>query len=712
MTVNVRLKYVFSAYLALVCLTCLNISADSTSANSALPTGAAGTSQTVQAAASKEAANQKATENKTENKSQVTEENKKALAAVPDDNKGRLFKKIPMKCILGDSELRFWVKLRFPEFFYGKNLRFLNDRNHADQVLFFRHIIDINTEYRYINSVKNYDIIFAKLNLRNKSFWGDHESIAATTPSEIRILDSTLGSHSHAIPRHFMWIRELWMQVSLSDLLCIPFCNFHAFTFGIFPFELGRGIALGASYAVDASDLGFYSEASVDQYAFGGKLTGTLIKDFLEYDIYGAILDNKANNFGVCHAKIRGQEFGRRNNPERGFGVINFLVAGRLRVQPIRCPGNTSINFEPYIVYNRNPEQKIEFLGDSESHLITIGVASENEYYNFEWGFDTAFNLGHQIVRGIDANTIKLENRDGFLVEVNSKVKQKKDGETAPALKIKENQIIINNSEHSVEENGKVIGVNDHGELINDKHRFFKPFVNKFKGSMFVFDFGYFIKKPDLKICAGFGYASGDQNPNRDHEKTGDARRDMDYQGFIGLQETYSGIRIKSAFLLAGSGRVPRVLSFPSEFVENPFPSQVARFTNILFVCACTKWRPRASPKKWSLNPNIFAYWQEKPSRFHGIVPAHLSRPEASTFLGVELNAFVEAELIEGLNFFSVGALFFPGQHFKDIKGIPLNRAQKEFLENRDKKGIINEHTPLLGDDNAFFLNVGLEYKF
>ena len=49
-------------------------------------------------------------------------------------------------------------------------------------------------------------------------------------------------------------------------------------TFGAFPFELGRGIALGTAYAVDASDLGFYSENAIDQYAFGGKFLEILLR--------------------------------------------------------------------------------------------------------------------------------------------------------------------------------------------------------------------------------------------------------------------------------------------------------------------------------------------------------------------------------------------------------------------------------------------------
>ena len=68
---------------------------------------------------------------------------------------------------------------------------------------------------------------------------------------------------------------------------------------------------------------------------------------------------------------------------------------------------------EPYILYNHNPEQKVEFIGDAKSDLCTFGIAGEFELGNFECGFDTAFNFGKQTVYGWDRNIIKLENKGG-----------------------------------------------------------------------------------------------------------------------------------------------------------------------------------------------------------------------------------------------------------------------------------------------------------
>ena len=148
-----------------------------------------------------------------------------------------------------------------PEFFYGKNLRLLNDENPTDRVVFFRHTIDLNTEYRYGKPTTEYDLAYFKMTIEIGAYGAILNRLHLTTLSPIRELDAVFGEHRHGLPRHVLWIRELWLQLSLNDILGLPFCNLHTFTFGAFPFELGRGIALGTAYALDPSDLGFWAEA-------------------------------------------------------------------------------------------------------------------------------------------------------------------------------------------------------------------------------------------------------------------------------------------------------------------------------------------------------------------------------------------------------------------------------------------------------------------
>ncbi len=140
--------------------------------------------------------------------------------------------------------------------------------------------------------------------------------------------------------------------------------------------------------------------------------------------------------------------------------------------------------------------------------------------------------------------------------------------------------------------------------------------------------------------------------------------------------------------------------------------------------------RPTWSCRKWSFNPNILAYWQDKPTRFHDIKEPHArgtgtgiiigehhrGRHFANPFLGVEINSFLEAQIVEDLKFFAVGSLFIPGKYYQDIKGHALNKQQRTFLENIEKSKIepiiVNDRVPLMGDNPGLFINVGLEYKF
>ncbi|MBA3752023.1 hypothetical protein H0X06_04480 [Candidatus Dependentiae bacterium] len=629
---------------------------------------------------------------------------------------------VPKKAYLiynpGNSEFKFGVKLRIPEFFYGKNLRLLNDNNPTDQVIYFRHTADFNLEYRYRCPNAERESVYAKMTIRNKGVWGDPESIAYTTTAPIKEVDAVFGEHKHGIPRHILWLRELWIQLSINDVFNLPFCNEHTITFGAFPFELGRGIALGTAYASDPSDIGFFSEYSVDQYAFGGKISGDIIKDRLVYDIYGALLDSKANAFDQVNLRTRGQQYGHRQDQARGFGIVNYVIAGRLKWHPLMGNEKAKIRLEPYALYNRNPEQRIEFLGDAQSDLFTLGIAGDYEFGNFECGFDTAFNLGHQRVFGWDSNTIQLSNINGVVSVNNTRVKQAPLGEvptqkSPSALKVTPNQTIINLSPQAQSENGQIIGSNDLGTLINDTNRFSDEYINKYRGFMFVYDMGYFISKPDIKVCAAFGYASGDANPNKDEEFAGDSQIDGEYEGFIGLQETYSGTLVRSAFLLSGSGKIPRPLSFPSEEVSDPFATSVSRFTNLVYTGVSGYYRPSWSTRKWSFNVNLLGYWTDFSSPFFDArtVQNSLNR-FARNFLGTEANVFIEAQLIEDLRFFTIAALFFPGSHYRDIRGRPLSKAQQSFLDNVDKTGIINNRVPLLGADKSYFVNMGLEYRF
>jgi len=619
-------------------------------------------------------------------------------------------KKEPIKWFFGDHSLELGVRFRL-EGFYGKNTTLLNDHNGGlDQVLIpAKHTFDMAAIYGFGCQSHCYDILKIKVSARTKATWGAPESIATTEATPVKNTDVVFGSHSHVISRNIFWVREIWLEAVLNDMFGLPIGNWrHSVMAGFFPFQLGRGISLGDAYAVDPDLIGYYSANAIDQYAPGLKISGeNLHSGTFSYDLYAAILNNKSNTFDNVNLRIRGQEYGHRFCQQRGFGVINWLAAVRCKWFPIK-DGCNSLMFEPYALYDNQKEQRVEFIGDAQSKLGTLGLGIEGTLGDLDFGFEFARNFGHQRVRGADSNAIINQVRNGSCLVVNSDVVALAsiNGDMAGelALYTPANQAIINASIESQLQNGQSIG----GNLQNSSDRFSDPYVNTFKGFMAVGDVSYKICDC-IKLALAAGIASGDRNPNRDFDRLGDSNSNTDYRGFISLQEVYSGTRVRSAFLLSGAGKVPRLLSFPSDLVANPYPDVVTRFTNIAFVGSSAIIKAGS----WNINPNILSYWQEHATRtFDRVTEAFVKASCARTWLGIEMNTFADVMLLNDIKLFVVGSIFVPGTFYKDIAGRPLNRDQQKHLNSLDNTGIKTNFVPTIGHNTAWTFNMGIEYKF
>ncbi len=303
-----------------------------------------------------------------------------------------------------------------------KILRCLNNENFQDQIFYFRHTNDWFVDLVYGKQKYGKPVAEFKSSVRNRAIWGSPSTIANTLPAHVKAAGVEFGEHHHAFPRLFFWMREAWLQVSLAEFLHLNLENNHQFTVGAFPFELGRGISLGAAYALGPGPLGFYSDAMIDQFAFGLKFSGEFVPDLLTYDLYGSILQSKSNSLSETSKPIYKHEIGRRDNPMRGFGKDNYLIAGRLQWTAMKndCYGKAVI--EPYGMYNNDPEQRVEYNGDASARLGTFGLAAEYLGSRFEFGFDVAKNVGSQFVKPWDRNRTVLENYNGQIVSVNNNV--------------------------------------------------------------------------------------------------------------------------------------------------------------------------------------------------------------------------------------------------------------------------------------------------
>jgi hypothetical protein len=604
-----------------------------------------------------------------------------------------------------------------PETFYGKNINWLNNDNDFDKSYFSRHTLDLMIDALYGAKTYGSNILELLFQIRNKGVWGNPESIASTTTADIKVLDAIKGTHRHGFPRHIFWIRQLWLQFNINEAFGLPFKNTHTFTIGAFPFQLGRGIALGDAYAVGPEILGFYADSAIDQYAFGAKFSGELFSKVLSYDLYTAILQNNSTGIADTEKKILGQEFGRLDNPSRGFGKINYIMAARFNWNVFDNAWLGRMSLEPYGLYNNDPEQKIEFPADATSKLGTVGVAGEYYGKRFECGFDYATNFGQQRVKGWDRNIIQENNRQAIVVLVNNSVTATYNDslgnsitEPCPYVSGSDAQKAINTTDHDEKQNGQEIGkVTSVGYLVgsdtnpiilkNSIGRFGNAYTNKYEGWMFVADAAYSFLEKDLLIAVTAGVTSGDDNPNILPEA-----KDGNYAGFIGLQEVYSGKRVRSVFLLGGAGRIKRFLSTPSpEDVQAPSKEAqaISGFTNLVFCGTSLKWKPKSWTKQFEINPNVLALWQER------------QIGKARTFLGVETGLFINYSLLKDLKIFWVSSLFFPGSHYKDRMGTPAEtKGQIDDLGSENPTGFKQDRITKQGANVAYTFNLGLIYSF
>lgn len=614
----------------------------------------------------------------------------------------------------GDVEYVFSGVFK-PESFYGRNINWQNNENEFDQAYVSKHVIDLSFDLLYGAQTYGEKVAEFLFQLRNRAIWGSAKSIASTTFSDIKVLDAIRGSHNHGFPRHIFWARQLWLQFNIGQAFGLPFKNKHTFTVGSFPFQLGRGIALGDAYATGPQVLGFWADSVVDQYAFGAKFSGEIFPKMVSYDLYAAILQNNSTSLDDTEQVVFAQQIDVVDkDPRRGFGKVNYIIAGRFNWNVFDNAWLGRLTLEPYGMYNNDPEQKIEFPSDASSKLGTTGIAGEFYGKRFECGFDYAVNFGQQRVRGWDRNIIKENNNRGVVVLVNDNVtatytnlQGQKVTEPAPYVPGSDAQKLINTKDKDEDQNGQQIGkvdslgyiLNEPGtqiELKNSKSRFGDPYTNTYRGWMFVADAGYSFGDKSLLWTAAAGVASGDDNPNFE-------TKDGNYTGFIGLQETYSGKRVRSVYLLGGAGKLKRPFSAPNQDqlqAPNTKAQNISGFSNLVFCGTALKWNPKTWKKFFEVNPNVYAFWQEH------------ATGNARTFLGTEANIFINYSLLKDLKIFWVSSMFFPGSFYKDRKDVSILTPEEAAYYNDTNPTGIQDRIANLGNDIGYTFNLGLIYSF
>ncbi|MBI2344784.1 hypothetical protein HYV10_01790 [Candidatus Dependentiae bacterium] len=589
------------------------------------------------------------------------------------------------------------------EAFFSHNMATLNQTNWADSAFYLRTTADYFFSMAY-GEYKNPRIMFYDA-IRFRFKWGGSTE-TKNENSSVKIADVEQSVKGTPVNKHVLWMREGWLKIKLgeSDLN-------HYIQLGLVPYQVGRGISLGAAYEAQGF-LGFVPGWSIDQYAPGAVLSFNPIKNRLIVDGYIALTENKQTGVDSNLEKIRANEI--NGNPNRGLGRQSFIAALRADVLVFE-KDKKKINVEPYFVIQHAPDQDLEFTNDINSDLGTAGLAVEGIYNRFSWGFDAAANFGEFDILAWDRNEIKIvkDSVQANLIEQYTKIYIDDPSivdKPSLASVTKAISDVVKSSPKDTNLNGKKIGevsTGENGDTVGIYNSFdrFRPEQRKtLRGYFAVADCSYDIIPKDLVASFGVGYASGDIDQQKDVNKvSSDCLMNERFKGFLPLQSVYQGKRLRH-LVIFNSG-VPRFV------VKNP-NSEVARqnvtgviqsqaineMTNIAFIGSRIDWKPSILKKyKFNVALNIIPYWQPA-------VPYYLAtvsdsdkkelRP-ASHFLGTELTPELSAVFYDKLKFYTYFGVLIPGQLYKDMCGTPIG---KEKLPS--------------GSDIAYVGNVGLTYLF
>jgi len=130
-------------------------------------------------------------------------------------------KKSPFRWECGDGVLEFATRFRV-ETFFGKGIQQFSP-DPLDQVLIpAKHTIDFSMGYGLGKPSRGYEVIKLKTTIRTRGTWCSPESIASTGPAPLKLSDAVFGVHTHPVNRFILWMRELWMDVSLEGIFNQP----------------------------------------------------------------------------------------------------------------------------------------------------------------------------------------------------------------------------------------------------------------------------------------------------------------------------------------------------------------------------------------------------------------------------------------------------------------------------------------------------------
>ena len=596
------------------------------------------------------------------------------------------------------------------ESFFSNNMNFLNASIPTDSIFFIRTTFDL---WSMISQGKEDEprlMFYDTLRFRFK--WGSITDVKSDD-SAVKISSTTFNVKGTSTNKHLLWMRESWLKVRLGT---IDDRNNYV-QIGLIPYQVGRGLALGAAY--DALGfLGFAPGSSIDQYAPAVLFSFNPIADRFVVDIYGALLENKQTSLSETEAMVRNGELGNACG-KRGVGRQSYIMALRSDICLLDKYDNR-IDFEPYIVVQHAPDQDLEFSNDDDSDLTTVGAAIEGSFGKFSWGIEGAKNFGELNIKPWDRNqTNIIRNTDGTLIEQYTKVYTTDPSTTlkpTPATITSAAAAIVAGSPQDRQENGQLIGTIPGSPPINLYNAFdrFRPQQRRVaSGYFFVADATYDWIPKVFNASLGIGYASGLIEQQEDVNKLSQEQLlNEQFTAFIPLQSVYSGKRLRHLVLFnlgvpRFNVKLPNDVLFGKNVTAVLQSDAVNEMTNIAFIGTRMDWKIQAL-KRHGVNIalNIIAYWSPETAQFPTstktvVLPDSTSyvmatsTEQSNNFIGTEFTTEFSALFYDKWKLAGYFGALLPGQHYKDMAGT-----------------VIKKYNEATGCDLGYVGNIGIAYFF
>lgn len=574
------------------------------------------------------------------------------------------------------------------ETYFANNLTLLNKSIAQDSTFMLRTTMDYFASINYNERIMCYNA------MRFRFRWGT-DADTRSANSNVKIADTTLTVPGTTTNKHLVWLRESWLKIQLGSFKDLN--NF--IQIGLIPFQVGRGISLGAAFDAQGF-ITFIPGSAINQYAPSMLLSLNPIADRLTFDIYGALARNHQGSLSSNLANVRQGLLDGCS--QRGVGMSSYIVALRADVLAYK-KGEHKVNVEPYLVHKTDPDITIEFANDANNNISTAGMSVEGVFNKFNWGMEGACNFGLLSISPWDRNRTMLAKDDnGFIVEEYTKI-YTQDPAIIPnpdsALVTADIAQFLKTIPQTTAYNGKYLGTVDGTPLYQAFSRIRPAQAFHFSGFFFTSDATYIVLPKTLELSLSVGYASG-YSDCQDDANTDTAAQLMNknFTGFVPMQSVYYGKRVRH--LIAFADGLPRFSVHNPDLDDSKYnilklqtPGLVNIFTNIAFIGGRIEWNPYWG-KSHNLNfsPNIIAYWAPEETQKPGVKDGFHAADNA---LGIELNTEFSMYFYKKLKLSGYFGVFVPGQHYKDLCGT-----------------IVPQYNLPTGADAGYAGNVNISYVF